>query len=86
MALTYRICPKCGHERTVNDTAPEGVCAACGLVFAKYLQSRLAGSARLQTRDPHRPFEIDELSLGARAKALLLHVPKKSTPCMFTRG
>lgn len=38
----YKTCPKCGHTRQPEDTAPEGECPACGLVFSKWLKSLVA--------------------------------------------
>jgi predicted nucleic acid-binding Zn-ribbon protein len=29
-------CPKCGHVRSPNETAPDWECPACGIVYAKY--------------------------------------------------
>ncbi|MSR10998.1 MAG: zinc ribbon domain-containing protein [Gammaproteobacteria bacterium] len=42
---TYKICPKCGHTRQPEDTAPEEECAACGLVFSKWLKALVADHA-----------------------------------------
>lgn len=42
-------CPKCGHPRSSNATE-QAVCAACGLVFAKWVQ-RVLGQENLPDRD-----------------------------------
>lgn len=31
------VCPKCGHVRTADDTAPAWQCPACGIAYSKYL-------------------------------------------------
>lgn len=38
----YKTCPKCHYERQPQETAPESLCPACGLVFEKWLQSLVA--------------------------------------------
>jgi hypothetical protein len=35
----YRICPKCGHVCEPFNPSPDSECAACGLVFGKWLKS-----------------------------------------------
>lgn len=45
MAAVYRKCPKCGFERGADDRADPGVCPACGLVFAKWVQRTLGTDA-----------------------------------------
>ncbi len=71
--MIYRKCPKCGHERTPADTAPEGECPACGLIFSKYLKQRLAE----YSGTPAQPGDAADSgsALLARTKELLLHVP-----------
>lgn len=75
MPPLYRKCPKCGYERLPTDTAPEDACPACGLIFAKYLKSKVAvPGARPAAIDlPH----LDETTLLARARKLLLQVPEE---------
>ena len=34
----FEACPKCGYQRQAADTGSNGICAACGLVFAKWVQ------------------------------------------------
>jgi hypothetical protein len=74
VALTYRICPKCAHERTPAETTGEGTCPACGLIFEKYLQARVhvGGSPAARLRSDA---DEDGLSFTARMRALLFHVP-----------
>lgn len=67
----FKKCPKCGHERGPGETGSEDICAACGLIFSKYLKSRFA---------PAEPVEIDpvvdaEESWLARARDLAFYVP-----------
>src|SRR5690349_181704 len=74
MGLTYQTCPKCGHERTPEEaTASEDACPACGLIFAKYLQTRVS-------RSPSRAAleEADDESL--KFKELLFHIPERVDP------
>jgi hypothetical protein len=52
-------CPKCGYERTATDVGPEGICSACGLVFAKWVE-RTLGTARL----PRETAEAVESAAG----------------------
>ena len=40
--MHYQVCPSCGYQRQVQDTASESVCPRCGLVFEKWLRRRLA--------------------------------------------
>jgi hypothetical protein len=49
-----KTCPKCGYERRADDKGDAGICASCGLVFAKWV-SRTLGTARLP-----RELERDE--------------------------
>ena len=73
MAVSYRKCPKCGHEGPDAETAPEGACPACGLIFEKYLKTRYAAlnaSAATDRSDADRP------ALLMQVRALLFHVPE----------
>src|SRR4051812_47564447 len=90
MALTYRICPKCGHERAPDETATDESCPACGLIFAKYLQARAQSSTfrRAHTKpDENGDDDEDALPLAARVKALLFHIPDPVEPLyVYARG
>jgi hypothetical protein len=78
VAVSYRKCPKCGHERAAADAAPADACPACGLIFEKYLRTRLAASVPPPVAaDPGAPRAP---SLFERAKDLLLFVPDKVEP------
>jgi hypothetical protein len=68
----YKKCPKCGHEHAAGDTAPRDACIACGLIFSKYLKSRLAPA--VPAAGHVRPAD-SEPGLLARAQDLALHVP-----------
>jgi len=37
--MTY-VCPKCGFERSENNSAPEDECPKCGIVYSKYSKSQ----------------------------------------------
>jgi hypothetical protein len=75
-------CPKCGYERKSTDTGGEGVCPACGLVFAKWAGHTL-GTARLP-RERDEPHAQDEA--GGRVGALLARltfVEPRTDPMIF---
>jgi hypothetical protein len=69
----YKKCPKCGHERAASETGPEDVCGACGLIFSKYLKSRLAPAAPVAAA---RAADDGEDGWFTRAKELAFHVPE----------
>jgi hypothetical protein len=75
VAVTYKTCPKCGHERSADEPARDDTCPACGLIFEKYLQARVNASTSRAARS-RAVGSDDDASLGARVKALLLHVPE----------
>lgn len=77
MALTYRKCPKCGHERGEGETGPADVCGACGLIFSKYLSARVATAMPAQPAAKAVSVEDQESGLTARAKELILYVPEE---------
>lgn len=73
-------CPKCGCERTSTDTGPAGICAACGLVFAKWVE-RTLGTARL----PRERAQVDESEPGwpQEVIARLVYVEPRPDPMVF---
>ena len=73
-------CPKCGYERTPAAVGPEGICSACGLVFAKWVQSTL-GTARL----PRERAQVDENAVGwlPRMIAVVAYVEPRTDPMVF---
>lgn len=80
MALTYDKCPKCGHERTPAESADEGVCPACGVIFEKYLRARLNVSRPAAALSGVAHPDDEERSIGARVRALLFDVPDEVDP------
>jgi len=77
MASLYKKCPKCGA-----DSAGLDICAACGLIFAKYLQTKFATP---QTR-PRRTMDAeDEDGFWTCAKQLVFYVPER-TDSSFVYG
>lgn len=72
----YKKCPKCGHERAAGETGPDDVCGACGLIFSKYLKSRIAPAMPVAAA---RAAEEEEGGWFARAKELAFHVPEGVT-------
>ena len=73
-------CPKCGCERTATQVGPEGICSACGLVFAKWVESTL-GTARL----PRETAQAAKDAVGWRPRLLaaLTYVEPRTDPMVF---
>ena len=73
-------CPKCGHERLLTEIGPEGICSACGLVFAKWAQSTL-GTARL----PRESEDVEDDAVGwlPRLAAAITYVEPRTDPMVF---
>ena len=76
MDISFKICPKCRHQRQPGETSDVGVCPACGLVFAKWV-----------THDSYVPLALRQQEDGAASPspasiiaARLLEVPRKITP------
>jgi hypothetical protein len=69
--VSYRKCPKCGHERAAGDIAPAGACPACGLVFEKYLRTRFASPPPPAPVDPRG---ADAATLLDQARGILFHL------------
>jgi hypothetical protein len=65
----YSTCPKCGHARKPEDTAPEGICPACGLVFAKWVERALGRTPVRQRVDVD---EQTDASAGVVLREILL--------------
>ena len=51
MAITFKQCPKCGHECGSNNVATPEQCPACGLYFAKWAARKSFVPPSLQTED-----------------------------------
>jgi len=68
----YKTCPKCGYERAPSELGPEDVCGACGLIFSKYLRSRLAPATPVKAEPV-----VDDGEEGwlARAREAAFYVP-----------
>lgn len=73
MATLYKNCPKCGAGSAGLET-----CAACGLIFGKYLQAKAAPPGQRVRRVVEE--EPDEDSRLARVKELVFHVPEEVDP------
>lgn len=78
MPVSYRKCPKCGHERAEEDTAPAASCPACGLIFEKYLRTRFAAPSS-RPRGP-LPGNVRAPTLTDRVGTVLFHVPEEVPP------
>jgi hypothetical protein len=72
MATLYKTCPKCGAGAAGLDA-----CAACGLIFAKYLRAKFAVP---EARPRRQLEEADEDSRIAQVKEALLYVPESVDP------
>jgi hypothetical protein len=79
MATLYRKCPKCGA-----DSAGLDACAACGLIFAKYLKTKFA------TPGAHPRLSVeaqDEDGFFTRAMQVVFYVPEQTDPAfVFARA
>jgi hypothetical protein len=72
MATLYKKCPKCAAEAAGLD-----VCAACGLIFAKYLRAKFAAPEARVRRSAE---ETDDDSRFAQLKEALFYVPEQVDP------
>src|SRR5882672_7025027 len=73
-------CPKCSYERKSGDAGEDGICPACRLVFAKWVD-RTLGTARL----PSEQKQTDDGSsswLGSLV-ARLTYVEPRTDPMLF---
>src|SRR5687768_537806 len=71
----YQKCPKCGHERAAGEAVPADRCGACGLIFSKYLKTRLAPALPAPTE--RAALAEREPGVAARARELALYVPEE---------
>jgi hypothetical protein len=76
MATLYRKCPKCGA-----DSAGLDACAACGLIFAKYLKTKFATPEAY----PRRSQAQERDGLFSRALQVVFSVPEQ-TDAVFVYG
>src|SRR6185436_5214727 len=76
MATLYQTCPKCGAASAGLD-----ICAACGLIFAKYLKAKFAGSAS-PVRPANAELDGDEDSRLAQLKEALFYIPEQVDPTL----
>ncbi len=53
-----RLCPKCGHARSVTEAAPQWQCPACGIAYDKYLA--YLQSAKVRARALVKPPGVGE--------------------------
>jgi hypothetical protein len=87
-AAMFDTCPKCGYQRLATDSGEAGICARCGLVFAKWAQ-RASGIASVSTRPPVRTDGSaatqgdEDATLAQRLWARLLEVPERTDPVLF---
>jgi hypothetical protein len=71
MATLYKTCPKCGAASAGLD-----ICAACGLIFAKYLRAKFALPSS-PVRPANAELDDDEDRLLSRARALVFYIPEE---------
>jgi len=79
-SLMYRKCPKCGYERNPADLGADGVCPACGLVFAKWVSHTL-GATRLTREEESSGEETNRW--GMRLLAMLTRVEPSTDRTLF---
>jgi hypothetical protein len=72
MQSLYRNCPKCGADSVGLD-----ICAACGVIFAKFLRAKIAPRAAGVRRTAEQP---DDDSRFAQFKQALFYVPEQVDP------
>src|SRR5512145_3291390 len=72
MATLYKKCPKCAAEAAGLEA-----CAACGLIFAKYLRAKIAPP---EARVRRAVEQTDEDSRFAQVKEALFYVPEQVDP------
>ena len=73
--LSYRTCPKCGHTRAEDSAAAPERCPACGIVYAKWLRSRLAQAAPEPVATGRRRAGFAGLGSGLRTRLLQSGTP-----------
>lgn len=74
----YSTCPKCGHSPAAGDTAGEGRCPACGVIFAKWMKHHF--------RSPDRGLPPRARPGSARWETFatyLFHVESRVNPIHF---
>ena len=76
MATLYKNCPKCGAASAEFDT-----CAACGLIFAKYLKAKFAVPSS-PVRPANAELDGDEDSRLAQLKEALFYIPEQVDPTL----
>ena len=73
-------CPKCGFERTPTDAGTEGVCTACGLVFAKWVSRALGTDSVTRVADEEKPQGENRIAMLV---ARLTYVEPHTDPILF---
>jgi len=79
----YQTCPKCGHQRVPADTTPADRCPSCGVLFEKWLKSRLRGAAPERGEAQDDDGFVTREPIAARLLTLALHVEPQVNPFMF---
>jgi hypothetical protein len=80
----FETCPKCGYRRKPMDTGEAGICARCGLVFAKWVRRGTgAAPARPGVSAPEDAEQTDAPGFAARLWRLLTCVPERTDPMLF---
>ncbi|MCB1749539.1 MAG: hypothetical protein H6977_03845 [Gammaproteobacteria bacterium] len=70
-------CPKCGHRRAADTSAPGWQCPACGIAYAKYRPPQAvadggAAAAALPTPPPLRETGFADVALATAAATALM--------------
>jgi hypothetical protein len=80
----FETCPKCGYQREAADVGDAGICARCGLVFAKWVENQTgATSARVRPPAPAEMEDAGDSGFAARLWQLLIYVPERTDPILF---
>jgi hypothetical protein len=74
VTLSYRRCPKCGHEARPGEPPLSDACPACGVIFEKFLKARLDRRDGAAAR-ANAGRDAGGRSFTTQARSILLHVP-----------
>lgn len=75
----YEICPKCQYQRQPTDSADEGTCPACGIIFSKWLKQKVTPPTQVNTSNT----VPENYSLYRQISNQLLFVEPETEPLYF---
>lgn len=77
----YNTCPKCQYQRKPDDKVDSDICPSCGVIFSKWLKSRLAVEKTEQTPAPSHAEQATKA--GSMIAEYLLGPSEKTNPVVF---